>query len=204
MNIKSFFTNIYVKNLLLIIIVSALLVIFVFWWLNIYTKHGKAVIVPNVKDITVAEAVPFLESRGLRYEVIDSIYMKNKKPGVICEQLPQEDSKVKLNRTVYLTINAFSSRQIELPDVRDLSLRQAETILSNAGFSVSVDMVESEFKDLVLRIKKGSSTVYPGTKFVDGTRLTLEVGDGALAIIPDTIPSSSIQENTETIDEAWF
>ncbi|MCD7973484.1 MAG: PASTA domain-containing protein [Candidatus Azobacteroides sp.] len=202
MNLKTILFNIYIRNILIAILVLILLVIFIFLWLNVYTNHGKTVTVPNVKGVTVEQAIPSLKSKGLRYEVVDSIYMKNQKPGVICEQLPQAESTVKLNRTIYLTINSFSSRQIELPDVRDLSQRQAEGMLEKAGFTVSVELVESEFKDLVLRVKKGNTVVYPGTKFIDGTKLTLEVGNGALGNLSDSIPPISVDDSIP--DESWF
>jgi len=202
MKLKSIFINIYTKNILLVIVVGIVLIVAVFWWLNVYTRHGKSVTVPDVKGITVAEAAPFMEARGLRYEVIDSIYMKDKKPGVICEQVPQPESTVKLNRTIYLTVNSFSAKQIELPDVRDLSQRQAETVLETHGFTVSSEMVESEFRDLVLRVKQGNTVVYPGSKFLEGTRITLEVGDGALSMNPDTIPQNN--DTPEISDDSWF
>ena len=204
MNLKTVLFNAYTKNILLAILVIVLLITLVFWWLSIYTRHGKTVTVPDIKGITVAEAIPYLESKGLRYEVTDSIYMKGKRPGVICEQIPQAESTVKLNRIIYLTINAFSERQIELPDVRDLSQRQAETMLQSAGFTVSTDTIESEFKDLVLRVKKGNTVVYPGAKFIDGTHLTIEVGKGTPSSRADSIDSPVINEGPEISDESWF
>ncbi len=207
MSIKSIFNNIYLKNIVAIIIVIALLIVATFWALNIYTKHGEAVVVPDIKGVTVAEALPLLKSKGLRYEVVDSIFAKNKTPGVICEQVPQANTKVKPNRIIFITINSFSTKQIELPDVRDLSLRQAETILQNAGFATSILLVDSEFKDLVLRVKKGEAIVYPGTKLLDGTRLTLEVGNGGDSAYSDSIRIDSAKEGTTTSttnDDSWF
>ena len=202
MSIKSIFLNPYIKTLFGIIIISALLIVIIFVWLNIYTRHGKEVKVPDIKGISVAEAIPYLESKGLRYEITDSIYTKDKKPGVICEQLPQAESTVKVNRIIFLTINAFSKRQIELPDVRDLSQRQAETMLENAGFTVSINLIESEFRDLVLRVKHQNTIVYPGAKFIEGSQVTIDVGNGALGITSDTIPS--ITEEPVISDESWF
>jgi len=206
MSILSIVNNTYVKNIAAVVAVTVLLVILIFWWLNVYTKHGDSVVVPDVKGVTVREAIPFLKSKGLRYEVVDSIYAKNKKPGVICEQIPRPNSTVKPNRIVFLTINSFSSRQIVLPDVRDLSQRQAEVVLQNAGFTTSVMLVSSNFKDLVIRVKKGDAVVYPGTKFIDGTRLTLEVGDGSGSggvLTPDSLKKESNSENSSG-DDSWF
>ena len=206
MKFKSIVNNIWVKNIVAIIVVIALLLTVLFSSLNVYTKHGESVEVPDVKGVTEADAVPLLKSKGLRYEIVDEVFIKSKTPGVICEQIPLPGAIVKPNRIIYLTINSFSTKQIELPDVRNISLRQAEDMLINKGFEVSVELVDSEFKDLVLRIKKGNTVVYPGAKFIDGTRLTLEVGAGAGtdSWTPDSVDVSSEFGGASSNDDSWF
>ena len=206
MSIKSFFNNIWVKNGLAFIAVIALLYILIFYSLNSCTKHGESVVVPDVKGVTEAEAAPLLNAMGLRYEIVDEIFIKGKTPGVICEQIPMPGVKVKPNRIIYLTINSFSPKQIELPDVRNISLREAEIILKSKGFEVaSVEYAETGFKDEVLKVKKGNSVVYPGAKFADGTRLTLEIGSGADSLNSDSAGISSESDIDHSFnDDSWF
>lgn len=70
------------------------------------------------------------------------------------EQSPKVNAKVKPNRTVYLTINAFSPRMISVPSLTDMSLRQARSTLEGLGFEKIRELyVPSEYKDLVLGVR---------------------------------------------------
>ncbi len=60
------------------VIVVALLLFGVLKGLDIYTRHGEAVVVPNVKGMGVAEAEKmFRQIQGLTCIVSDSSYVKN-------------------------------------------------------------------------------------------------------------------------------
>lgn len=60
MTIKEFFsfkTNKYFWVNILVMIVAVVLIVFgVMKWLDVYTRHGEAVVVPDVKGMTVDEA----------------------------------------------------------------------------------------------------------------------------------------------------
>lgn len=60
MTIKEFFsfkTNKYFWMNILVMIVAVVLIVFgVMKWLDVYTRHGEAVVVPDVKGMTVDEA----------------------------------------------------------------------------------------------------------------------------------------------------
>ena len=60
MTIKEFFsfkTNKYFWVNIVVMIVAVVLIVFgVMKWLDVYTRHGEAVVVPDVKGMTVEEA----------------------------------------------------------------------------------------------------------------------------------------------------
>ena len=94
-------------------------------WLDSYTRHGEAVVVPDVKGMNLRIAENELDKQSLKSIVIDSSYVKGIAPGAILEQNPAGGSKVKSGRTVYLTVNADSAPKVAIPDVMDnSSLRQ--------------------------------------------------------------------------------
>ncbi len=109
MTIKEFFSfkqnKFFWINLIAMVIVVALVLFGVLKGLDIYTRHGEAVVVPNVKGMGVAEAEKMFRNQGLTCIVSDSSYVKNLPAGCILEHNPAAGQKVKEGRTIYLTIN---------------------------------------------------------------------------------------------------
>ena len=123
------------------------------------------------------EAELLLKEQQLGYEVIDSVYLKRLSPGEITEQSPAKGTKVKKNRKVYLTINAKGSRMIPVPELRNISFRQAQLTLKNMGFKLGeIEYRPSEFADLVMDIKEREQSVPAGTLLSEGSELVLVVG----------------------------
>ena len=90
--------NPYVLNLLLAVVVACALVFGTLKWLDSYTRHNEAVVVPDVKGLGLEEAAEFFKNSNLRYNVIDSVFSKDVKPGAIVELVPMAGSKVKEGR----------------------------------------------------------------------------------------------------------
>ncbi|MDR2058076.1 MAG: PASTA domain-containing protein, partial [Dysgonamonadaceae bacterium] len=144
----------FVVNLLLASVVSCIILYVTLEWLDSYTLHNKAVIVPDVRGLQVEKASRFLYSSGLRYNVIDSVFSKNVKPGAIVEILPAVGSKVKTGRIIFITVNAFSSQMAMIPEVKDVSFRQAHAMLKVRGFeSIEIEYVSGIYKDLVVGVE---------------------------------------------------
>ena len=93
--------NPYVLNLLLAVVVACALVFGTLKWLDSYTRHNEAVVVPDVKGLGMEEAAEFFKNSNLRYNVIDSVFSKDVKPGAIVELVPMAGSKVKEGRIVF-------------------------------------------------------------------------------------------------------
>lgn len=92
--------NPFVINLLLVIVVSCGVVYGVLAWLDSYTRHNQAVVVPDVKGMKLEDAAEFFGNNKLRYNVIDSVFSKDVAPaprgvGSRCR------SKVKEGRIVF-------------------------------------------------------------------------------------------------------
>ena len=74
--------NPFVINLLLVIVVSCGVVYGVLAWLDSYTRHNQAVVVPDVKGMKLEDAAEFFGNNKLRYNVIDSVFSKDLAMGV--------------------------------------------------------------------------------------------------------------------------
>ena len=82
MTIKEFFSfkanKYFWLNLMAMVAVVCLLFFGVLKWLDSYTRHGEAVVVPNVKGMTIDEAEMLFRNHGLVCVVSDSSYVTNK------------------------------------------------------------------------------------------------------------------------------
>jgi len=157
--------------------------------IDFYTHHGEAEVIPDLRGSYVEEAEVILAKKGLYPQVIDSVYVRDKKLGTIIDQIPAPNSTVKSNRPVYLIINSRKVRQVALPEISDVSYRQADAMLQSVGLSVaSVEYAPSEYKDLVSEVKFHGRTILPGTRVPEGSALVLVVGNG-LGEASATVPS---------------
>ena len=104
--------------------------------MEIYTNHNDFIKVPELIGIDIAGMDSVFENLDLRYTVIDSIFDKSRKRGIVVNQDPSSEKYVKENRKIYLTINSLKSRKVVFPDVFDLTLRQAVRKLKKSGLKV--------------------------------------------------------------------
>ena len=167
-------------NIILAVVVSFMILGGLIFWLERYTQHGEEVTVQDVRGMAIAEAIPLLASQDLKMEVIDSTFSDKVPFGTIVEQDPRPGSHAKRGRLVYVIINATTRRQIVMPDLQDMSYRQAEATLRSMGLKVDTayDYRPSQYKDLVLDVKRNGESVPPGTQLAQGTRVRLVVGKG--------------------------
>jgi beta-lactam-binding protein with PASTA domain len=169
-----------VVNIIAAFLVGAVIVVGLVFWLRRYTQHGVEVEVSDVRGLVLAEAEPLLATQGLHVVVIDSTYSDKVPFGTIVDQDPKPESHAKHGRAVYVVVNASTKRPVVMPDLRDLSYRQAETTLRGLGLQVDnvYEYEPSAFRDLVLDVKASGKSVQPGDKIPIGTKVRLVVGYG--------------------------
>src|SRR5207249_8665037 len=97
--------------------------------LNWITRHGASSTVPVVTGKKIDEAKSILDKKGFDLVVQDSVYYDSIPPGMVLKQVPDADEVVKVNRTVYVTINRFVPPDVELPKLNGLSYKNAEMVL---------------------------------------------------------------------------
>ncbi len=166
-------------NLALIALAGCCVVWLALVWLDVWTEHGKYEVVPDMRGLSYGQAVTALRAASLQAELSDSIYDEKTRPGTVLEQSPRANTKVKPNRTVYLTVNAFSPKMVSVPDLADMSLRQARSILEGIGIkNIREQYVHSEYRDLVIAAKFNGIILQPGARIPSSATVTLEVGEG--------------------------
>lgn len=183
MNFKEFwkesFAGFVLKKIILAVIIFVSLAWITLLCIDLYTHHGEFETVPDLKGLYIEEAELSLNNHGLYAQIIDSVYVRDKKLGTIIDQIPAANSTVKKNRPIYIIINSRQVHQVPLPDVSDVSYRQADAMLRSIGLSVgSVQYSPSEYKDLVIDVKYRGRSVLAGTRIPEGSSLVLIVGNG--------------------------
>ncbi|MDX1637119.1 MAG: PASTA domain-containing protein [Balneolaceae bacterium] len=139
-----------------------------------YTNYYEGVTVPDVRGISLTEAEELLSSYGLRSEVTDRRANSAFPEDYVIDQTPTPAEIVKPNRKIYLTVNTESQPTVEVPNVVNLSFRNAKIQLQNYGLSVgTVSYESSRFKNSVMR-----QSVEPGRTVDKGTKVDLVVSDG--------------------------
>ncbi|MFB6342423.1 PASTA domain-containing protein [Saccharicrinis sp. FJH62] len=180
MSIIRFLTSkVFFKNLIISIILLILILASVFIGLYFYTNHGKSEIVPDLKGMNELQIKRVLDNQNLRYEIIDSIYTDSVPNGTLWEQVPEAGSKVKKHRKLFLIFNASTRKSVAMPDIRDLSLRQAKTVLESAGLKIGDTIyIPSEFRNLVIGQHFEGKEVEPGKPVIEGSRIDVLVANG--------------------------
>ena len=205
-------------NLVAMIIVVIAIALGTLQWLDNYTRHGEAVVVPNVKGLPMRQAENEIYKQSLKAVAIDSSYVKGMPPGAILEQNPAGGSKVKKGRTATLKtglqgVNDFSIYRsvffkVSVPDIMDnSSLRQAEAKLRALGFRVTEPEYISGEKDWVYSVTYKGRTLNAGDKVPHEALLTLHVGNGNDELTNDSTLTDSTaigDDDTPVVDKSWF
>lgn len=165
---------------LLTVIVLAFLIFYLFLkTLGCMTRHGDYLTVPSVTGKNTSEAIKFLESKGFNVEIQDSIYTDTAKNGIVLKQLPDANSTVKVNRTVFLTVNRVIPPMIDMPKLVDLTTSFALDVLERNHLKLEDTVYEPSFnRGAVIKALYNGSPILPGAKVRWGSRITLVIAAG--------------------------
>jgi beta-lactam-binding protein with PASTA domain len=166
-------------SLVTALVLAAILFAIFILSLNLLTHHGRSRTVPMVVGKTFAEAEKILDKEGFDIVIQDSLYIDSLPPLTIIKQVPESDAVVKVNRTVYLTLNRSVPPMVDMPNLTGFSFRNAEMNLSNLGLRVGDTIYKSDFaKNSVLDQLYNGEHIVPGTKIQMGSAVTLVLGTG--------------------------
>jgi len=169
----------FIINLLLMGIIFVIILVGSTIGLRWYTLHGEEIDVPDLKGLTVAQAVNKLEAIGLTATLDDSVYVKHQIPNTIYSQSLAPGSHVKKGRIIHLTVNASQPPMIALPDIADnCSVREATMKLTVLGLKLASQEYINGEKDWVYAVKVNGRNVSAGERITPDSRVTLVVGDG--------------------------
>jgi beta-lactam-binding protein with PASTA domain len=132
-----------------------------------------------MKGKSFAEAQASLEKAGFDVMVQDSVYVDTLPPQMVIRQFPDPDATVKVNRTIFLTINRATPPVIDMPNLVGMSFRNAELEIRSKGLKLGdttyvPDIAKNAGKDQLVN----GATIRPGAKIAMGSTVSLVLGAG--------------------------
>ncbi|MGE4288985.1 MAG: PASTA domain-containing protein [Salinivirgaceae bacterium] len=175
--------------------------------LRIYTHHGKSFPVPDFKGLDSIRVKELANYNNLLVEVVDSTFIPYLTKGSVIDQYPQPGIKVKKNRTIFLTINAFNQAKVEMPNVVGVSYRQGKTTLESRGLKVGRLIYQPDFaKNNILKQQYKGKVINAGTMIEKGELIDLVLGNGlgqSSVSVPD-LKKLKYNRALNEINDAYF
>lgn len=163
----------------IILVLIGILFIGTFRILDNYTRHGDVYFLPQLEGMTIEQADEKGYTKAFEFVITDSVYSKTLPAGAIVMQKPFANSKVKKGRKVYVTVVASGKEKVKMPNLVDLSLRQAIVELDMAGLKIKqLDYVPDIARNAVLAQLYLGDTIAPDEQISKGEAITLVLGEG--------------------------
>ncbi len=162
----------------LAVVVTTILLTTSFFSINFYTHHGEATSVPDLSGLTFEQAQRIASNKDFLVEVSDSVHFQDKEIGTVVSQEPIANSKVKIERTIYLIINGLEAEKVAMPDLTGISVRQATSDAELFGLKIGKLNYVPDISTTVLEQKYKGKPIKPNTMLVKGSLIDLVVGKG--------------------------
>ena len=173
------FIKIISANLLVIAIIITLIITGVALVLKSVTRHGESLTVPDITGMVLQDAEKVLTEKNLRFIITDSLFFEDKPKLSILEQDPAAQSKVKEGRIIYITINSNTAPLVTVPDLTDVSLRQAQVMLQSMGLKTGQLIYKPDIaQNVVLDQLYGGRSVKGNSRIPKGSTVDLVLGNG--------------------------
>jgi beta-lactam-binding protein with PASTA domain len=147
--------------------------------LKSFTRHGESISVPNFTGLFYSELENQPEYDKFVFTINDSIYDPTKERGSIVEQDPMPEALVKEGRHVYLTVISMNPEMIKMPNLVDLSYRNASSIVETYGLIIKkLNYVPDIAKNAIVAQRYRGKPIAPGSLILKGSGIELDLGLG--------------------------
>ena len=166
-----------------------------------YVGYNNEHYLPDVRGEYLEKATYQLRSLRFNTKPILIPYSESHTPGTVIKMFPRAFTKVKEGRTIDLTI-AGKDEDIEIPDISNLSLRNAKLTLTKLG--LGIDTIIYEYDNVISVGYISFQLPRKGQTVKSSTNMTLGVSRGAppdYYIIPDIVNYSLIRARKAIINE---
>ena len=170
---RAFYINLLIAIALLVIIIEV-----AFFSLKGYTRHGEEIVVPNFIGLNCDSVLEHCKE-DFNFVMLDSVYTKKLPEGSIYQQDPLPNSNVKKGRNLYYVKVSEAPEKVLMPNLKNLSLRQAMVALRANGLKVSgLEFVDHFARNAIVEQEFKGEVIEPGTELIKGSSIKLKVGYG--------------------------
>jgi beta-lactam-binding protein with PASTA domain len=193
------------RTLALMIVASVLIMVLTVMSLNLFTRHGQAFIVPDLTDLRMEQLHPLHEQYGFNFVIIDSIFDPARSPGTVLRHDPVPGATVKRGRKFYITLASSTPDMVGVPNLVDLSLRQATALLQSVGLRLgNVTYQPGYFQNAVIDQRYRGFEILPGERLQKGSRIDLIVSGSEQSNERDQAEGANANEDNTAVDDPLF
>tara|TARA_B100000989_G_C19469838_1_gene440139 strand:- start:73 stop:552 length:480 start_codon:yes stop_codon:yes gene_type:complete len=148
--------------------------------LKLITHHQQYIQVPDLNGVPITALASIMNKENLRFEIIDSSrYIPELPPFSVIDHVPYAGSEVKTNRKIYLTVNPSGYQKITVPNLIQITKRNAESMINAVGFKLGeIKYKDNIGKDMVLEIFHMGNQIKPGVLLPKTSTIDLVLGNG--------------------------
>jgi serine/threonine-protein kinase len=146
--------------------------------------RGEEILVPNVCDLTLDEAIKQLKSAGLEGVVVERRFDRIIEEGNVIIQEPLPDAHVKKGRIVNLTIS-LGPETIEVPYLAGIGYEQGVSIIEKMGLVIG--KVDSVYSDSIQLGKIIGTVPEAESEVKKGDAIKLVLSRGIIQKMPDIV-----------------
>jgi beta-lactam-binding protein with PASTA domain len=178
--IRYLFSKSFLKNIFFIAVFLMVLLVSLLIFLNAFTRNNQSIEVPNLVGKSIIEFEKKLSEMDLKYMIVDTAnFNPNFNIGSVLDQEPNAGAMVKGGRRLYLTLNSSDFKEIKLPKITGLTLRQARTVIESLGFIFGeIEYIDDIAFNVVLSISSNSIELTEGDLLKKTSTIDFKLGNG--------------------------
>ena len=157
-----------------------LIILFIGWYksLDFYVEKGEYIKVPLFVNKHISTIDVLAKKNNLKFRIIDSVYDKSKRKGIVISQYPKKNTNVKRGKSIDLIITAISSRLVNFPNIIDQPMSIASNLLESSGLLVGeLNYVKDYRHHQVLGFSVNGEKIEVGNELFYGTKIDLTIGE---------------------------
>lgn len=146
--------------------------------------RGEEVLVPNICDLTLDDAIEQLKDAGLEGVVVERRFDQIIKEGNVIIQEPLPEARVKKGRIINLTVS-LGPETIRVPYLNGVGYEQSASIIRRLGLVIT--KIDSAFSDSIEPGRVIGTSPEAETNVKKGDSITLILSKGIIKKMPNIV-----------------